>query len=89
MLNILPPRPENFDARPCNYKDNFWFSDIERIVLENDYSEIDLFSENEEGFLHINNRIATVLSEFWARQQKKMQIKLRNFLVFSSKTNMH
>ena len=77
MLNILPPRPENFDARPCNYKDNFWFSDIERIVLENDYSEIDLFSENEEGFLHINNRVAMVLSELWGTPTEKNANKVK------------
>ena len=77
MLNILPPRPENFDARPCNYQDNFSFSDIERIVLENDYSEIDLFSENEEGFLHINNRVAMVLSELWGTPTEKNANKVK------------
>lgn len=65
-LNVLPRRSENFDARPCNYEDNFSFSDIETIILENDYSEIDANSENEQGFLYINNRVAMFLSELWA-----------------------
>ena len=34
ILKTLPERPEGFDARPCHYKENFSFLDIEQILLK-------------------------------------------------------
>ncbi len=71
ILRLLPERPEEFDARPCHYEENFSFSDIEQILLENDYQAIDSFSKNEDGFLTINERVKQFLSELWATPTEK------------------
>lgn len=71
ILKILPERPEGFDARPCHYKENFSFLDIEQILLKNDYQAIDAFSRNEDGFLTINERVKQFLSELWATPTEK------------------
>ena len=97
ILKILPERPDKFDVRPCNYEDNFSFSDIKKILLQNDYEFIDAFSENEEGFLTINDRLNQFLSELWAtptEQNADVVTKLFNALftenyALSPKDNTH
>ena len=78
---ILPTRPKVFDSKPCidhlNTRSTY---KVERILSRNDFSEIDSFSPNEEGFLKINEIAESFLSKIWSEPTEENSEQIKSLL---------
>ena len=84
---ILPTRPAVFDSKPCiDHVHTRSTYEVETILSRNDFSKIDAFAPNEEGFLKINEIAESFLSKIWSEptEENSQQIKSLFKLLFEA-----